>query len=197
MPRESGRSWQIAQSTRPPAPSDPSAALRQFRRAASLSPRDPQYALSLGNAYYAAATADPTLVAEALAAFAQDHGRPAESDLEYSVARVQAETGRLDSAEAGVRATLARDPYHALSLQLLGSILLARRTAAQDAPEAVSRLKLALEIQPTNALSWELLGGALELTGDKAAARRAYEQALRYDPANDTARSAIERLGAS
>ena len=177
---------------------DPSVALRQFRRAASLSPRDPQYALSLGNAYYAASGADPTLVPDALAAYAQDHGRPAESDLEYSVSRVQAETGQLDAAEAGVRATLARDPYHALSLQLLGSILLARgATAAQDAPEAVSRLSLALEIQPTNALTWELLGQASELTGDTAGARRAYEQALRYDPTNATAKSALARLGAS
>jgi O-antigen ligase/Flp pilus assembly protein TadD len=176
---------------------DLSAALRQFRRAASLSPRDPQYALSLGNAYYEASPDDPTLVAEALAAYWQGHGRPAESDLEYSVARVQAATGQLDSAEAGVRATLARDPYHALSLQLLASILLARPAASQHAPEAVSRLKLALEIQPTNARSWVLLGQASELTGDTDAARYAYLQALRFDPANETAKSAIERLGAS
>jgi O-antigen ligase/Flp pilus assembly protein TadD len=176
---------------------DPGTALRQFRRAALLSPRDPQYALLLGNAYDAASSADPTLVAEALAAYSQDHGRPAESDLEYSAARVQAAAGQLDSAEAGVRATLARDPYHALSIQLLASILLTRPTASQNAPEAVSRLRRALEIQPTNARSWVLLGEASELTGDTGAARYAYQQALRFDPANETAKSALERLGAS
>jgi chemotaxis protein methyltransferase CheR len=100
--------------------------------------------------------------------------------------------GDHDSAVAQVRALVTADPLDA-DAHFIGGLL------ALDAGEparAVAALRRALYADPTFALAAFTLGRAHDALGDSAAARRAFEQALRtLDPDDDRHEPILAQVG--
>jgi chemotaxis protein methyltransferase CheR len=89
--------------------------------------------------------------------------------------------GRRDAALAEVQSLLARNPLDADAHFVYGLVVL----EAGEPARAVAAFRRALYTDPTFALAAFTLGRAHDALGDGAAARRAYEQALRaLDPAD-------------
>jgi tetratricopeptide (TPR) repeat protein len=86
-----------------------------------------------------------------------------------------ADDGRLDEAMSEATELLVEDPLNAQAYFLRGLVQL----DAGDARAAVASLRGALYIFPTFGPAAFKLGRAYEALGDRVAARRAYEQALR------------------
>ena len=86
-----------------------------------------------------------------------------------------ADNGRLDEAMSEATELLVEDPLNAQAYFLRGLVQL----EAGNAPGAVKSLRGALYIFPTFGPAAFKLGRAYEVLGDRAAARRSYEQALR------------------
>jgi O-antigen ligase len=189
--------WADVQYTRAVrAPFSPSY-LARLQSAASLSPRDPEYALTLGNAYLAAAQSDASLYVRAEEAYSNGPGRPTESDLGYSLALAYARANEYDAAVQTAADTLARDPYHAKTLKLMASLLMNQPSPTDSAQQVIRLLRTELSITPTDGDSWEHLGEAYALVGDGRLARSAYDQALTLDPANAAAANHLKALTAT
>jgi len=89
--------------------------------------------------------------------------------------------GHRDAALAEVQSLLARNPLDADAHFVYGLVVL----EAGEPARAVAAFRRALYTDPTFALAAFTLGCAHDALGDQAAARRAYEQALRtLDPAD-------------
>jgi chemotaxis protein methyltransferase CheR len=86
-----------------------------------------------------------------------------------------ADNGKLDEAMSEATELLVEDPLNAQAYFLRGLVQL----EAGNAPGAVKSLRGALYIFPTFGPAAFKLGRAYEVLGDRAAARRSYEQALR------------------
>jgi tetratricopeptide (TPR) repeat protein len=86
--------------------------------------------------------------------------------------------GRLDEAERGAIAALARAPQHPEILRLFGMVAL-RRGRSQAAVEA---LRQALAQRPDDAMICNELGGAYERVRDYAQAREMFQRACALDP---------------
>jgi chemotaxis protein methyltransferase CheR len=116
-----------------------------------------------------------------------EEGRAAKAREErLAAAHAAAGAGDRASALALVRSLLADSPLDADAQFLYGLVTL----EAGDPGEAAVALRRALYIDPGFALAAFTLGRARDALGDMAAARRAYEQALRLldpdDPRHDT-----------
>jgi chemotaxis protein methyltransferase CheR len=107
---------------------------------------------------------------------------PAESGGgKLAVALAAAGKGFRDAALAEVQSLLARNPLDADAHFVYGLVVL----EAGEPARAVAAFRRALYTDPTFGLAAFTLGCAHDALGDKAAARRAYEQALRtIDPAD-------------
>jgi chemotaxis protein methyltransferase CheR len=107
-------------------------------------------------------------------------GEPADQRL--TAALVAAGKGDSDRALAEVESLLRHDPLHANGQFVYGLMVL----EAGEPAQAAAAFRRALYADPGFALAAFTLGCAHDALGDKAAARRAYEQALRtLDPADD------------
>jgi chemotaxis protein methyltransferase CheR len=104
-------------------------------------------------------------------------GRAPTESAEERLARAvsAADSGRHDDAIRESSALLAQDPMNADAYFLRGLVQL----EAGDAGAAVKSLRGALYVHPSFGAAAFKLGRAYEAVGDRNAARRAYEQALR------------------
>ena len=105
-----------------------------------------------------------------------------------------AATGRTDEAVEAFRAVLRARPGDATAALNLVRALLDRGSQC-DVTEAVELAKEGVARLPTAAAAYELLGHALELSGNPPGARAAYERALRLDPCYEPARVGLLRVG--
>jgi chemotaxis protein methyltransferase CheR len=102
-------------------------------------------------------------------------------DRRLAAALAAAGKGHRDTALAEVQSLLARNPLDADAHFVYGLVVL----EAGEPARAVTAFRRALYTDPTFALAAFTLGCAYDALGDQAAARRAYEQALRtLDPAD-------------
>lgn len=92
-----------------------------------------------------------------------------------SAALAAADAGRLGEAIDATERALAADPLDADAHYIRGVAQL----GSADAASATASLRRALYVDPAFALAAFQLGRAYDLLGDRPAARRAYEQALR------------------
>lgn len=95
--------------------------------------------------------------------------------VELSAALAAADAGRIAEAIAATERLLAADPLDADAHYIRGVAQL----GSDDPAGAAESLRRALYVDPAFALAAFQLGRAYDLTGDRAAARRAYERALR------------------
>jgi chemotaxis protein methyltransferase CheR len=100
---------------------------------------------------------------------------------QLAAALAAAGKGHRDAALAEVQSLLVRNPLDADAHFVYGLVVL----EAGEPARAVAAFRRALYTDPTLALAAFTLGCAYDALGDRAAARRAYEQALRtLDPAD-------------
>jgi chemotaxis protein methyltransferase CheR len=100
---------------------------------------------------------------------------------QLAAALAAAGKGHRDAALAEVQSLLVRNPLDADAHFVYGLVVL----EAGEPARAVAAFRRALYTDPTFALAAFTLGCAYDALGDRAAARRAYEQALRtLDPAD-------------
>lgn len=114
---------------------------------------------------------------------APDRAGP-EADVRGSLAAAVrlADAGRIEDALIAARAVLQHDPMNAAAEFICGSAELARG----DANAAAAALRRALYIDGAFAQAAFQLGRAYDALGHDAAARRAYERAVRtFDPTDD------------
>jgi chemotaxis protein methyltransferase CheR len=104
-------------------------------------------------------------------------GRKPDESIEVLLERaVQAAgEGRRPEAKAHAREAIAREPVNARAHFLAGLVEL----EAGNTPAAIDALRRALYLDPGSGLAAFKLARAYEVRGDRTAARRAYEQALR------------------
>jgi len=113
-----------------------------------------------------------------------DLGREAvlSRDDRLAVALAAANSGRMSDALEHAAVLLESDALDAAAYFVRGLVEL----QTDDPPAAAASLRRALYVDPTFALAAFTLGRAHDALGDGAAARRAYEQALRtLDPEDD------------
>ena len=104
-----------------------------------------------------------------------------------------AATGRTAEAVETFRAVHRARPNDATAALNLARALL-DRAGPCDVTEAVELAKHGVALLPTVAASYELLGRALELSGNPPGARVAYERALALDPCYEPARVGYMRV---
>jgi tetratricopeptide (TPR) repeat protein len=104
-----------------------------------------------------------------------------------------AATGRTGEAVETFRAVLRVKPNDGTAALNLARALLDRGSPC-DVTEAVELAKQGVALLPTTAAAYELLGRALELSGNPPGARVAYERALILDPCYEPARVALLRV---
>jgi predicted Zn-dependent protease len=104
-----------------------------------------------------------------------------------------AATGRADDAVETFRAVLRVKANDAMAALNLARALLDRGSPC-DAREAVELAKQGVALLPTAPAAYELLGRALELSGNPPGARVAYERALTLDPCYEPARIGYLRV---
>ena len=63
-----------------------------------------------------------------------------------------------------------------------------------EMPNAIREQRTALTLDPANPEGWNDLGVLQIHAGDKAAAREAFEHALKLDPQNEAAKANLSRL---
>jgi chemotaxis protein methyltransferase CheR len=108
-----------------------------------------------------------------------------------AVALAAAGKGDLDAARTEVQSLLTRNPLDADAQFVYGLVAL----EAGEPARAAAAFRRALYTDPAFALAAFTLGCAHDALGDKAAARRAYEQALRVlDPADDRHELLLEQI---
>ena len=113
------------------------------------------------------------------------------ADQHLTAALVAAGKGDRDRALAEVESLLRHDPLHANAQFVHGLMVL---EAGQPA-RAAAAFRRALYADPGFALAAFTLGCAHDALGDKAAARRAYEQALRtLDPADERREILLQQI---
>jgi tetratricopeptide (TPR) repeat protein len=105
-------------------------------------------------------------------------------------ARAQSECGDIDGAMTTYRALLVRDDADTWGLNNLGVLLLDRGESA----DALGPLARAVQVKPTAPVFQNNYGMALERSGDKFAALRHYEEAVRNDSTFTKAVKNVERL---
>jgi len=115
--------------------------------------------------------------------------RPREAPSTEPLAPSRAETA--DEVIARTARLLAADPFNA-SAHLLDGLA---RLASGDAHAAVGALRKALYVEPRLGMAAFALGRAYETIGDRAAARRSYDQVLRTcDARGDVAKRRPEQI---
>ncbi len=108
-----------------------------------------------------------------------------------AVALAAAGKGDLDTALTEVQSLLTRNPLDADAQFVYGLVAL----EAGEPARAAAAFRRALYTDPAFALAAFTLGCAHDALGDKTAARRAYEQAVRVlDPADDTHELLLEQI---
>jgi chemotaxis protein methyltransferase CheR len=110
-------------------------------------------------------------------------GRKPDESIEVLLERAvrAADEGRRPEAKAHAREAIAREPANARAHFLAGLVEL----EAGNTPAAIDALRRALYLDPGSGLAAFKLARAYEVRGDRAAARRAYEQALRMFERDD------------
>lgn len=105
-------------------------------------------------------------------------------------ARAQSESGDIDGAMTTYQALLVRDDADTWGLNNLGVLLLDRGQSA----DALGPLARAVQVKPTAPVFQNNYGMALERSGDRVAALRHYEDAVRNDSSFTKAVKNVERL---
>jgi arylsulfatase A-like enzyme/Flp pilus assembly protein TadD len=149
-------------------------ALRESEATLAIDPRFAD-ARVLRGGILAARGAYAEAITELRAAVESDPAKPV---LRLDLAKVLAEARRPAEARAEYEAALRIQPDYAPALAGLGVLQLAEREPAA----ALRSLSRALELEPSSHEARFSLGRALELTGDLAAARAAYQR-VAADPA--------------
>jgi chemotaxis protein methyltransferase CheR len=113
------------------------------------------------------------------------------ADQRLTTALVAAGQGDRDRAVAELESLLRHDPLHAHAQFVYGLLVLEAGQPAQ----AAAAFRRALYADPGFALAAFTLGCAHDALGDRAAARRAYEQALRtLDPADERREPLLQQI---
>ncbi|MBX3248960.1 MAG: hypothetical protein KF901_17415 [Myxococcales bacterium] len=97
--------------------------------------------------------------------------------------------GRLDRARRSYESALAIAPQYGPALAGLTKVAIAERRGS----EAVALARRLVNVNRNNAANHVLLGDALMVAGDRAGARRAWEDAVRVNPRHSAARSRLGR----
>ncbi len=131
---------------------------------------------------YAQALLDAGRKEEALAAHEQllpdlKENAPA-ADAAEVIGLLQREFGNNSAAREAFLQTLQHDPNRPVALHGLGNIAFENG----NHQEAVRYLEQALQLEPTNANTWFLLGMARAALGDVVRAEDAYREGMRVDP---------------
>jgi tetratricopeptide (TPR) repeat protein len=156
--------------------------------------------LALGQAHK---PAEPTVLERAQKFFdAQDYAQAAPLLREYlatadddaaawfNLGFAETALGNKAAAEEAYSKTLAIDPKIFPAQLNLGMLLVTEKRPS----DALSHLKAAVELKPTHPRAAALYADALAATGDRAAARLAYDVALALDPAAASTLAASGRL---
>jgi predicted CXXCH cytochrome family protein len=112
-------------------------------------------------------------------------------------ALLRAEVTETLAAWGAVPASSLTDRARAVRFAALKAVILAGAPAAQRTPafEAVRReFEATTQIHGDLAATWQNVGSVREVLGDRAGAVRAYEEALRREPANGWLRGRVEGL---
>lgn len=104
--------------------------------------------------------------------------RPADAHGHYLLGYAGREAGDLRAAEVCFREALRLSPEEPVYLRALAELLAGRKLF----PEALGLARRAVELAPDRPANHVTLGYVSSAAGDRAAARRAYEQALLLDP---------------
>ncbi len=105
-------------------------------------------------------------------------------------ATVAVRENRLPEAISDLQAVLAQAPDDLAANHLLGVALM----KSQRLPEAIAQLLKVTQLKPDHAAARTHLGMAYAATGKTELARRAFETALKIDPAFALAQSGLEKL---
>ncbi|MBI4056030.1 MAG: tetratricopeptide repeat protein [Elusimicrobia bacterium] len=136
---------------------------------------------------------------------AQEKVRKTKSDQKFRDAKRELERGRLTSASQLFLEVLEIDPTHPQALEELKQIqhqlnqkLASFNQSKKRSGSSLREERAPMEITPSPKLSEEqyTLGIIYYAQGDLEKARRALEDALQYDPANEKAKNALERIRA-
>ncbi len=121
--------------------------------------------------------------------------QPAYSNARYNLAGLQASEDQLPAAIDNYRQVVRENPDDATARERLFSTLaaLVKQQAAQgQIPAAIANLREAITLEPNSADAHNNLGVFLARQGDRAAAMKEFEAALRADPAHQEARRNLD-----
>jgi tetratricopeptide (TPR) repeat protein len=171
------------------ATGDVRAAERGFEQARELAPYEPEYAFLAGRGFEQLGQQAAALQYYEAAA-QQEPGNPR---YQLGATRVAAALGQPETMLERAAGLLASDPHNPA---LLAEVVRLRlQTGREDeALQASTRLTAVL---PGSADAWLLRGRSAVAAGDDDQARRAFEAALRLEPNNAEAQSALEGLASA
>lgn len=164
--------------------------VRQWEKASSQVPTDPDTWMNLGYAYFQKGE---------YARAERAYRRAAElttrnESIHYFIGLAQFERRDYRRAEESFRRVAEAFPLNPLGIYQLAATYLAEGRAEQ----AILKLDhIIRRIDPTLADVYELRGKAYEATGDRARARADYQQGIRMDPSLKESRRGLLRLGVS
>ncbi len=159
---------------------------REFHAALTLNPQDVESHLGLASA----------LIAEGRTAEAEPQLRKAaelgkgQIDILYHLASIEASGGFLPEAILHLKACTALQPKRVEAHQGLVAIY-AQQNMLADAIEEQRTIVSLNQLAPDE---WNNLGALLARNADRPAAYQAFQRALAIDPANETARSNLQRM---
>jgi predicted O-linked N-acetylglucosamine transferase (SPINDLY family) len=191
-----------------------------YKQVLELHPDDPDALRLLGQLTYQAGnfTGAAALIRRAIS------HRPKIADFHIDLARVTAAQGKLDEAEASLKAALALDPFQSPNTQLELARVLASNSKAAEAithvqrvlqknpsaeaqalygelllstgrvQQAVDRCKSAVDVEPNRADLRAAYAMALQHRGDFDLAEAEYRQAMRLDPSSAAVRNNLGYL---
>jgi putative inorganic carbon (HCO3(-)) transporter len=167
---------------------DGTAAFRAYDKATSLVPGQSFYWIKKGQLFKGAT---PPQLAQAQASFSEAVDRdPYEVNAVKEAAALAERAGQLERSRALHRQAVELDPLNPDTLVAAATFEL-RHSGAAD---ALRLLEHAVEDLPNQPNLWATLGDARAVLGDSETARRAYERALRLDPAQQVAVEGLNKL---
>lgn len=117
-------------------------------------------------------------------------------DIEMQIGFLYQQKKQYDHAFSAFESVVKRHPDYHPALYQIGRTAVFSRTNLERGIDCLKQYLQhePLEGQPTWANAYFRLGALYETQGDKAAAQKAYESALKLDPSYDDAKKALEKL---
>ena len=159
-------------------------AKQQFDQALTLNPHSFEALFGLGKLSLQSqdfATAKPLLF-RALA-------EKPDPETEHLLALAFAQTGDVDQALVHLKLWQRLAPEDPEPHRALAQVL----SAQQHLPEAIAEQRKVLALDLANASDWNDLGALEAMSGDRLAARRDFEHAIKIDPNNEAAKANLAR----